>query len=117
MGWNGSGTYNRIYNWEADKAAGIDITASRFDGDEGDIASAGFGNCLTRDGQGQPTANLPMAGFRHTGVQNGVSASDYSSLGQAQSGTSSWAAAAGTADVLTATLSPVPSALVNGQII
>jgi hypothetical protein len=29
MAWNGTGTFNRIYSWVADKAAAIDITGSR----------------------------------------------------------------------------------------
>lgn len=29
MPWSGSGVFNRIYSWASDKAAGIDITASR----------------------------------------------------------------------------------------
>ena len=56
------------------------------DTDTGDITTNGLGNCLTRDGQGQPTANLPMAGFRHPGVANGVARTDYAALGQAQDG-------------------------------
>lgn len=117
MGWNGSGTFNRIYSWVADKAAGLDIIASRMDTDTDDIASAGFGNTLTRDGQGQPTANLPMAGFRHTGVANGVALSDYAAMGQAQNGLLNWTIAGGTADVITATYTPAVTALVDGMVL
>src|ERR1700721_2951073 len=81
-GWNGSGVFNRIYSWVADAAAGIDITASRMDADTDNITAAGFGNCLTRDGQGQPTANLPMNNFRHTGAGNAVNPQDYVTLSQ-----------------------------------
>jgi microcystin-dependent protein len=84
MGWNGSGIFNRLYSWQSDKAAGINITASRMDGDTDDITSNGLGNCLTRDGQGQPTANLPMNTFRHTNVGNGQAATDYLAVGQLQ---------------------------------
>ncbi|MHB8272979.1 hypothetical protein [Bradyrhizobium sp.] len=116
MGWNGSGTFNRIFSWVADKAAGLDIIASRMDTDTNDIASAGFGNCLTRDGQGQPTANLPMAGFRHTGVQNAVIRSDYSAFGQVQDGLSNWTISAGGADAITATYTPALTTLNDGQL-
>lgn len=116
MGWNGSGTFNRIYSWVADKAAGLDISSSRMDTDTDDIASNGFGNCLTRDGQGQPTANLPMAGFRHTGVQNAVNRSDYSALGQAQDGLIGWTIATGTGDAIAATYTPSQGVPVDGQI-
>lgn len=85
MSWNGSGVFNRIYSWSADAAAGIDITASRMDADTNSITSNGFGNTLTRDGQGFATSNLPMGGFKHTGVANGSVATEYLAYGQLQS--------------------------------
>ena len=39
---------------------------------------------LAKDGQTTPTANLPMGGFRHTGVGNASARSDYSATGQVQ---------------------------------
>src|SRR4051812_11046821 len=116
MGWNGSGVYNRVMNWAADKAANIPITASRADTEANDVAIAGFGNCLTRDGQGGPAANLPMGTFRHTGVSDGVSRTDYASVGQSQDGLINWKAAGGGADALAATYSPALTALVDGQL-
>src|SRR6185437_3085939 len=117
MPWNGSGTFNRVYSWVADAAAGLDISSSRMDEDTDDLASSGFGNCLTRDGQGQATANLPMAGFRHTGAGLAVATTDYATLGQAQSGLSNWTAAAGSADVITATYTPAIAALTDGLVL
>jgi hypothetical protein len=116
MPWNGSGTFNRIFSWVADKAAGLDISSSRMDTDTNDLASAGFGNCLTRDGQGQPTANLPMAGFRHTGVQNAVNRTDYAAFGQIQDGLPNWTIAGGSADAITATYTPALTSLSDGQL-
>lgn len=116
MPWNGGGVFNRVFSWVADKAAGLDISSSRMDTDTDDIASNGFGNCLTRDGQGQPTANLPMGGFRHTSVQNAISRSDYAAFGQVQDGLSNWTIASGTADALTAIYTPALSALADGQL-
>src|SRR6185312_3274280 len=116
MPWNGSGTFNRIYSWVADKAAGLDISSTRMDTDTDDIATSGFGNCITRDGQGQPTADLPMATFRHTNVGNGVARSDYASLGQAQDSLVQWTIAAGTSDAITATYTPSQGNPVDGQL-
>lgn len=116
MPWNGSGTFNRVYSWVADAAAGLDIIASRMDTDTDDITSNGFGNTLTRDGQGQPTANLSMAGFRHFDVQNGVSRSDYASFGQVQDGLPNWTIAAGTSDAITAIYTPALTVLSDGQL-
>lgn len=120
MPWNGSGSFTSIFNWEADAAASIPIEASRMDTQEADYTNNGFDNCLTRDGQGVATADLPMAGFRHTGVGNAVAATDYAAYGQvisAAQGALSWVAAAGTSDAITATYSPAVTALVDGQVL
>jgi microcystin-dependent protein len=117
MSWNGAGSFNRLYSWVADKAAGLNISSARMDADSNDIAANGFGNCLTRDGQGQPTANLPMVNFRHTGVGNGVARSDYAALGQIQDSIVNWAVAVGTPDVITATLAPPIISLTDGQLV
>jgi microcystin-dependent protein len=117
MSWNGAGSFNRLYSWVADKAAGLNISSVRMDADSNDIAANGFGNCLTRDGQGQPTANLPMANFRHTGVGNGVARTDYAAVGQVQDNIINWAVAAGTSDALTATLAPPIATLADGQLV
>lgn len=53
MGWNGSGTFTLTYSWVNDAANAIPITASRMDTQEQDMAGNGFGNCVTRDGQGK----------------------------------------------------------------
>jgi hypothetical protein len=37
---------------------------------------------IARDGQTVPLANLPMGGFKHTGVANGAAATDYATFGQ-----------------------------------
>lgn len=113
-GWNGSGVYIRDYNWQNDAAANIPITASRMQPDTQDIADKGFGNCLTRDGQGFATANLPMAGFRHTGVSNGVAVTDYSAVGQVQNGSLLFSVGGGTGDAITGTYAPVLTTLPNG---
>jgi len=114
--WNGSGGFLRLFSWVADKAAGIDINATRMDSDTDDITTNGFGNCITRDGQGQPTANLPMNNFRHTGAANGVARTDYAALNQAQDGLVGWTIAGGTADAITATYTPSVLALVDGML-
>jgi microcystin-dependent protein len=114
--WNGSGQFSRVFSWIADKAAGLDISASRMDTDSNDIVTNGLGNCLTRDGQGQPSTNLPMAGFRHQNVANGVSRTDYASLGQVQDDLTNWTIAGGSSDSITATYTPALTALSDGQI-
>jgi hypothetical protein len=116
MPWSGSGQFLRIFSWRADKAAGLDISSSRMDIDSDDIASTGLGNCLTRDGQGSATANLPMASFRHTTVGNGVARTDYATMNQAQDGLIGWTIAGGTADAITATYTPTRGAPSDGSL-
>jgi hypothetical protein len=61
MAFDGNGTFLRIMNWVQDAASAIKIKADRHDQQDDDFA-AGLTNCITKDGQTQPTANLPMNG-------------------------------------------------------
>lgn len=56
-GFNGSGTFVRAYNWTQDAANAVPIMASRMDTEDNGFAS-GLSNCLTRDGQGMPSADI-----------------------------------------------------------
>lgn len=61
MAFNGSGIFNRVYNWTQDAANSIDITASRVDTEDTGFAT-GLSLCVTRDGQGAMSADfLPSA--------------------------------------------------------
>lgn len=116
MAWSGAGVFSRIYNWVNDKNAAINITASRMDGEDDGFAT-GLNNCLTKDGQNAATANLPMATFRHTNVGNAAARTDYASAAQIADGALLYAGAAGgTANALTANLSPAITAYVTGQV-
>lgn len=81
MAFNGSGVFNRLYNWVNDAAANIKIRADRMDAEFNGIAT-GLTNCITKDGQTTVTANLPMVGFKHTGVGNASSSDEYAAYGQ-----------------------------------
>ena len=76
MAWSGGGTFNRVHNFSADASAGIQAQAARFDA-EFDAYKTGLENCQTLTGETTPTANLPMGGFRHTGVAAAVSSDSY----------------------------------------
>ena len=115
MPFNGAGLFTRLYNWVTDAASNIPLTPSRFDGDANDIVG-GLNNCLTRDGQGIPTANLPMNGFRHTGASNGVARTDYATLGQLQDSTVQWLSSVSGTDTIVASSVPVFSTYAAGQI-
>ena len=57
-----------------------------------------------------------MAGFRHTGVANGVARTDYAAFGQAQDGLIGWTIAGGTSDAITATYTPSRGAPADGAL-
>lgn len=115
MAFNGSGVFQRLYNWVNDAAAGIKIRADRMDA-EMDGFATGLSNCITKDGQTTVTGNLPMTTYRHTNVGAGTDRADYCRLDQTQDGKLNWVAAGGTADAITANYSIALTALVDGQI-
>lgn len=81
-----------------------------------DLATA-MAASLAKDGQTNPTANLPMNNFRHTGVGNASARNDYAAAGQVQDGSFLWGGtSAGTADALTIALSPAIAAYAAGQV-
>lgn len=81
MPWNGSGTFTRVYDWTTDRDADIKIRADRMD-TEMDGFATGLSACLTRNGETVPSANLPMGGFKHTGVADATANTHYASYGQ-----------------------------------
>lgn len=119
MPWSGgtftrsNGTYTGATVWDSDRAAAINIVSTRHDTHDQDLAT-GINNCLAKDGQNTPTADLPMGGFKHTGVANATARTQYGVVGQIQDGTYLYAAGSGT-DTITATLSPAITAYANGM--
>lgn len=75
MAFDGAGTFSRIYSWVSDKNAGTKITASRIDAED-DAFATGLSNCICKDGQSTPTANIPMGGFKITGLGNASAGTD-----------------------------------------
>lgn len=75
MAYDGNGVFNRLYNWEADAAAGINILAERMDAEMNGFAT-GLSMVLTRDGQAGMLAPLDMGGFKITGLGNAVADND-----------------------------------------
>jgi hypothetical protein len=81
MAWNGSGSYVLpvLYSPEIN---GTTIDATRYNGLTSDVA-AGISNCLAKDGQNVPTANLPMGSRKHTGAIAASASGEYLVYGQA----------------------------------
>jgi len=115
MAFNGSGVFNRIHNWVADRTNSINITASRFDTEQDGIAS-GLTNCVTKDGQTTITANLKMSSKKHTGVAPASARDHYLDVAAAQDGKIYHAVTVGSdSDSVILTLFPTVTAYVTGM--
>lgn len=113
MARNGSGTYSLPAGNPV--VTGTTISSTWANTTLSDIATA-LTNSLAKDGQTPPTANLPMGGFRHTGVDDAVNRTDYAVTGQIQDGSYIWCGTAGgTVDAITLTPSPAITAYAAGQ--
>lgn len=112
MPWNGSGTFalgTAPIGYQS-VSSSSDMNAKFAD------FVAGLNNTIPRDGQAAPTANLPMGTYRHTGVGAGVSLTDYVRLDQAQNRSMTWCSTVGgTANAITLSMTPAPSAYADGQ--
>lgn len=80
-GFDGSGGWSWTYTWTNEAALGNPISATKMDAQFADAAS-GFQNCLTRDGQGKPSANIDWNAKKITNLANGTASTDAINLGQ-----------------------------------
>lgn len=106
---------NGATEWQDDAALGIGIEPGMHDAQDNDLAT-GINNCLTKDGQNAPTADLPMGAFKHTNVANATARNHYAAVGQVQDGDYIWLGTTnGTATAMTATAAPQITAYKDGQ--
>lgn len=116
---NGTGTYS-LPSPPSPFVAGTLATASDQNTRDNDVAQA-LTESIARDGQTVITANLPMSGFKHTGVTAASGASsrtEYVGAGALQDGSVLWlGATGGAANAYTITAVPALSALVTGMVI
>ena len=73
--YNGSGTFNRLYSWVVDAANNVNISSSRTDAEMNGFA-AGLTNCITRDGQSPPSADIPWGAKRLTNLGAATTGTD-----------------------------------------
>lgn len=111
MGDDGNGSYSRT---QADYVFDTVIDETQINSELNDIATA-LSNRLAKNGETTPTANLPMGGFKHTGMGDGSALTDSLSLGQAQDGAFLHATSVSGADTITAALTPAITAYATGQ--
>ena len=88
MAFDGSGNFIRTDGtrtgatvWSQARDANVLVNAPDADTHDEDFAT-GLENCLTRDGQNSPSANLPMNAKKHTGVADATANSEYAAYGQ-----------------------------------
>jgi hypothetical protein len=113
MSFNGSGTF-LINSTGQPVVANTVISATVFNALTADLAS-GLTNCITKDGQSTPTANIPMGNNKVTGLAVGTLANDAATLGQVQSTAAKLITISGT-DTITGTMSPTLTAYAAGQL-
>jgi hypothetical protein len=113
MSFNGSGTF-QINTAGQPVVTGTVISSTAFNALTADLAT-GLSTCVTKDGQTNPTANLPMAGYKLTGLGNGSANTDSATLGQVQSNTVSLIGSISGTDTITGSLSPAITAYASGQ--
>ncbi len=116
MGWNGSGIFTRSYDWTNERDAGYKIDAAKFD-TENDNFATGINACLAKNGENAATGDLSMGGYIHTGVGDGTALTHYASIDQIQEGAFNYASVGGTANAITATLTPAPDAISLGTVV
>ena len=116
MGWDGSGNFTRTdgnrvgsTTWAQARDAGALINAPDADHHDQDVAD-GLENCITKDGQNSPSANLPMNAKKHTGVADAAAATEYAAYGQLLALVSPFVGATGVGGTANAiTLTPTPA--------
>ena len=113
MSFNGSGVFN-INTAGQPVVSGTVISATAFNALTADLAT-GLSTCLTKDGQTNPTANLPMANYKFTGMGAGSDATDSANLSQVQSTVVKLIGSVSGADTITGSMTPALTAYAAGQ--
>lgn len=108
---NGSGTYSLPAGNPV--VTGTTISSTTQNNTMSDVATE-ITNSVPRDGQAPPTANLPMGGYKHTGVADSSALDQYASAKQVQNGLCYLASVSGT-NTITASVTPAATAYANGQ--
>jgi len=116
MSFNGSGTFN-INSPGQPVVTNTVISSTSFNQLTADLAT-GLSTAITKDGQTTPTANIPLGGYKVTGLGNGTAAADavnYLQLQtQVQNAIGTYLTVTGTDTILGST-SPALTAYTAGQ--
>lgn len=113
MSYNGSGTF-QINTTGQPVVAGTVISSTAFNALTSDLAT-GLSTAITKDGQTTVTANIPLAGFKITGLGAATVGTDAVQYGQIQSNTDKLVTVSGT-DTLTGSVTPALTAYAAGNL-
>jgi hypothetical protein len=112
MSYNGSGTV-QINTTGQPVVAGTVISSTAFNSLTADLAN-GLSTAITKDGQTTVTNNIPMSGFKITGLGAATVGTDAARYSQIQGGTDKLITVTGT-DTLTGSLTPALTAYAAGN--
>ena len=113
MSYNGNGVF--LINTAGQPVTpGTVISSTTFNALTTDLAG-GLTNAITKDGQTTPTANIPMGGFKITGLGAATNPNDAVRLAQLQGGSFSYMTVTGT-DALIGSLTPAIATYTVGAI-
>ena len=112
MSYNGSGTF-QINTTGQPVVAGTVISSTAFNSLTSDLAT-GLSTAITKDGQTTVTANIPLSGFKITGLGAATVGTDAVRYSQIQSNTDKLVTVSGT-DTLTGSVTPALTAYAAGN--
>jgi hypothetical protein len=112
LSYNGSGTF-QINTTGQPVVAGTVISSTAFNSLTSDLAT-GLSTAITKDGQTTVTANIPLAGFKITGLGAATVGTDAVRYSQIQSNTDKLVTVSGT-DTLTGSVTPALTAYAAGN--
>lgn len=122
--WNGSGqcvrnngVFSGSTTWQDTTASGRKHRADDLDTHDNGLAT-GIQASVNRNGENAAAADLPMGGFKHTGVGNATARNHYAAVGQIQDSSYTFVPAAsvgGSANSITLSPSPAITAYAAGQ--
>jgi hypothetical protein len=110
--YNGSGGF-AVYTPGTPFVTGTTISSTVANNVNSDFAT-GLTNAITKDGQSTPTANIPLGGFKLTGVGAGTAATDAARISQLQIGAVSMLGTVAGTNTITGVLSPAITAYTSG---
>lgn len=114
MSFNGAGVFS-INTAGQPVVSGTTISATAENLLTADIAT-GLSTCMLKDGTQTITANIPMGGFRFTGLGAPVSSTDSARLGDVQGNTSSTVTGIAGTNTITGSTTPGLTAYATGQV-